>query len=271
MDGLDLATALEGPSTSCSSERLIAVQQSDIRLAPRMKAALRALLESLDYVEDLGGNIWDFAVEISTLRRIKLTNSDLRWLIGRGLVDYALEITSASDSERVFRQPARPLFCKKACFVITTAGVRLAREIRGRNGSGQRANRRTAVPPSWSTSVLVPEPLVPKWDRDRQELKVGTLVVKRFKVPAVNQEAVLAAFEEESWPPRIDDPLPPHRELTPKRRLQETIKSLNRNQKRPLIRFLGDGSGQGVRWELWGQPDSVRESPEPLPGVLGRQ
>ena len=216
-------------------------------------------MESLDYVEDLGGNIWDFAVEISSLRRMKLTNSDLRWLIGRGLMHYAVEITSVGDSERSFRQPVRPLFCKKACFVLTPTGAMLTREIRGRNGTGPRANGRAAVPPSWSTRAAVPEPLVPKWDRDRQELSIGSIVVKRFKVPAVNQELVLAAFEEESWPARIDDPLPPSREQTPKRRLQETIKSLNRNQKRPLIRFLGDGSGQGVRWEICGPQDSASE------------
>jgi hypothetical protein len=34
--------------------------------------------------------------------------------------------------------------------------------------------------------------------------------------------------------------------------LQETIKSLNRNQKQLLIRFIGDGSGTGVRWEFCG-------------------
>jgi hypothetical protein len=34
-------------------------------------------------------------------------------------------------------------------------------------------------------------------------------VVKEFKLPAPNQETILTAFQEEGWPPRIDDPLPP--------------------------------------------------------------
>jgi hypothetical protein len=89
---------------------------------------------------------------------------------------------------------------------------------------------------------------VPKWDRDRQELRLGDVVVKQFKVPAVNQERILAAFEEEGWPVRIDDPLPPATDQDPKARLHDTIVSLNRNQKHPLIRFYGDGTGQGVRW-----------------------
>jgi hypothetical protein len=32
--------------------------------------------------------------------------------------------------------------------------------------------------------------------------------------------------------------------------LHDTITTLNRHQKHRLIRFLGDGSGQGVRWEM---------------------
>jgi hypothetical protein len=69
-------------------------------------------------------------------------------------------------------------------------------------------------------------------------------------VPAPNQELILGCFEEEGWPPRIDDPLPPHPELAAKRRLHATITTLNRHHKHRLLRFLGDGSGEGVRWEL---------------------
>ena len=57
------------------------------------------------------------------------------------------------------------------------------------------------------------------------------------------------AFEEESWPPRIDDPLPPSPNIDSKKRLHDTIKSLNRHQKQRCIRFMGDGRGTGVRWE----------------------
>jgi hypothetical protein len=44
--------------------------------------------------------------------------------------------------------------------------------------------------------------------------------------------------------------LPPNSEQNSKRRLHDTINSLNRNQKQNLLRFTGDGSGQGIRWEL---------------------
>jgi hypothetical protein len=74
-------------------------------------------------------------------------------------------------------------------------------------------------------------------------------LVKQFKLPSPNQEMILMALEEEHWPVRIDDPLPPSKKLDAKQRLHDTIKNLNRNQKQRLIRFMGDGTGQGVRWE----------------------
>jgi len=90
----------------------------------------------------------------------------------------------------------------------------------------------------------------PKWDRDRQKLSVENSIVKHFKVPAPNQEVILAVFEEEGWPTSIDDPLSPHPVIDPKQRLHDTINSLNRNQKNRLIHFRGNGSGRGILWEL---------------------
>ena len=87
------------------------------------------------------------------------------------------------------------------------------------------------------------------WDRNRRVLRMDGCVVKQFKVPSPSQETVLAAFEEEGWPPAIDDPLPPQPEQDPKCRLRRTIQKLNANQKHPLLRFRGDGSGQRILWE----------------------
>jgi len=75
-------------------------------------------------------------------------------------------------------------------------------------------------------------------------------VIKRYRVPSYTQEAVLNAFEEEGWPARIDDPLLPHPDQDAKRHLNDTIRRLNRNRRAPLIHFSGDGTGQGVLWEL---------------------
>ena len=260
---------------------------SHFELALRLHTALTRLRLSYDYARDLDLDLWDFAVEIQELRAEGVSNNDLRWLVCKGFVLHADEITSLGDNRRTFQTIGRLNFCKRTCFVLTEEGAKLVLELRGResnehipllsangcahgdkeNGPGGNGHRLVAFAdadaetPLPQVPVLTPKnaspPSRPCWDRDRQELRVGTLIVKQFKVPAPNQETILAAFQEEGWPHRIDDPIPPHPDKEPKRRLHDTIISLNRNQRTPLIRFLGDGSGQGVRWEptdhaLWG-------------------
>jgi hypothetical protein len=78
------------------------------------------------------------------------------------------------------------------------------------------------------------------------------LLVKRFKYVARNQELVLDAFEEEDWPFRIDDPPPPRQEIDCKLRLRDTIAKLNRHRQSTVIRFSGDGTGRGIRWQVTG-------------------
>ena len=90
----------------------------------------------------------------------------------------------------------------------------------------------------------------PHWDRFRHELRLGRTIVKRFRRPAPNQELILAAFEEQDWPERIDDPLPGSRDVDPRQRLHETIKSLNQCVASAALQFGGDGTGLGVRWRL---------------------
>lgn len=90
------------------------------------------------------------------------------------------------------------------------------------------------------------ERTAPQWNRDTGELSLGGEVIKRIKNlgQATNITAVLDAFQEEGWLVRIDDPLPGGRNPE---RLKDTIRSLNENLSR--IKFVGDGSGQGIRWE----------------------
>jgi hypothetical protein len=220
----------------------------------RVKRALVMLLESYDYAQDVGCELWEFALEVEHLNPLGLTPSDLRWLHLKGLVEHARELTMPGETKRTFRPGGVLRLCKRTCLVLTEAGQQFARK----------QTEEIAEPPSLPAQPLYETPpqatalddhqvdltqLVPTWDRDRQQLRLGRINVKEFKVPAPNQEAILAAFQEENWPPRIDDPLPPLADMEPKRRLHDTISSLNRNQKVPLIRFLGDGSGEGIRWE----------------------
>jgi hypothetical protein len=93
-------------------------------------------------------------------------------------------------------------------------------------------------------------PEVPRWDSETRTLSVGERIVKRFRVPSRNQETVLAAFEEEGWPRRIDDPLPYRTGLKAKYRLHFTIGRLNHSKREQVIRFFGDGTGEGVCWKF---------------------
>jgi hypothetical protein len=215
-------------------------------LAVRGREALALLIESFDYAEELGRSAWDFAVEIDNLRAAGVTTSDLRWLVCKGYVEHARESTLPGDHTRSFRAGGGLTFSRRTSFILTAPGVDFASRVlaEAERSSAGRETLDAALPD-------LPEAVQhPRWDRERQELRFGDIVVKQYKVPAANQETILAAFEEEGWPVRLDDPLPPHPHQDSKRRLHDTIVSLNRNQKNPVIRFSGDGSGQGVRWQL---------------------
>ena len=136
------------------------------------------------------------------------------------------------------------MLCERSCFVLTPAGVALAR---GEGAAARKRGTPAQAPPPAEPRAAPPK--VPRWDAECRELRWGAKLVKRFRVPAPNQELVLAAFEEEGWPPHLDDPLPNNSSTDPKQRLHDTIKRLNRRQVNRLLYFRGDGSGTGVLWE----------------------
>lgn len=221
----------------------------------RVRAGLMLLLESLAYAHDVSEDIWEFSVEWSELRRFGMTSNDARWLICKGLVQYARETTSAEDAKRTFVSCKAPSLNARTCLILTEKGIRLTRHLAvSPPATPQRSGQTSsfhesllAMPDGNASQASTQQPV---WDSTRRELRVGGRIVKEFKVPAPNQEMVLDVFEEESWSPRIDDPLPPRPGITPQRRLHDTINSLNRNQRYRLVRFLADGLGKGVRWEL---------------------
>lgn len=225
---------------------------ANLVLPTRVEQALVRLLESHEYALDVGCQVWEFAVEINEFKAHGLTSSDWRWLCHKGLVEHGRERTMDEERERSFLRGGVLQLTRRTCFVLTDEGVRLTRQflVDGAASGGPKPMPSDALlVERVAPNLLDFSPAPPTWDRDRQQLRVGKAIVKEFKLPAPNQEAILAAFQEENWAPRIDDPLSPQAEIDPKRRLHDTITSLNRNQKAPLVRFLGDGSGQGVRWE----------------------
>jgi hypothetical protein len=185
-------------------------------------------------------------LEISRLRRSGLADNDLRWLILKKYVDHAREVTSQEDDGRQFRRTGNLCFAKRTCFVLTSVGASFAR-------SGlheEPANSSVCSVTADGRQNNGKYPTFPTWDADERELRLGGRVIKRFKWNAENQQRILTSFQEEGWPHRIDDPIPPKPDQNQRQRLRDAISSLNKHQESRLIRFRSDGSGLGVVWEL---------------------
>jgi len=227
---------------------------------PQLGQGFAELLKAYDYARITRRNLWNFAVEIEQLRALGLNECDFRWLTCLGLVEHAREITRVEDDGREFRSTGNLTFVDRSCFILTENGSRFARRISERFVIQPPRQNEPSAPTSFQTvERTAPPPLVPDWDPERRELKLAGLLVKQFKWPAANQEMILTAFQEDEWPARVDDPLPPLYELDPRRRLHDTIKCLNRNQKNKRIHFRGDGTGEGVIWELIAPPAGFAE------------
>lgn len=209
-----------------------------------LRGPLTLLLRAHDYAAESGSDVWDFAVEIEGLSGVGLTATDLRWLLCKGYVAHATEVTKPPDPRRSFRLGGRSTFSDRTCVVLTPAGAALARGmVLGEAGPDRPTNAPTAHAPAASRSGP------PHYDARLRELRFGSYLVKQFRQPSPNQEIVLTAFQEEEWSSRIDDPTPPQPQYCPQQRLLDTIKNLNRNQRNRLIRFEGDGTGRGIRWK----------------------
>ena len=235
-------------------------------VSTRIRSALLLLLEAFHYADETNSDRWEFAIELEDLAALGLTRNDFRWLIRRGLVEHRREVTLEGDDGRAFRATGDLTFPEGTCFVLTEEGISHASMLCHATAtcSTGRATAATA-PGNRSEPVAGPRGTfpgvapqkaacnLPNWDAERRTLCVNREIVKHFKWAAANQEAILAAFEEEGWPARIDDPLIPQPNQDSKRRLSDTIKCLNRKQKNALIHFHGDGTGEAVVWELVGQ------------------
>ena len=224
-------------------------QLEHIPLTGSISQGLGLLLRAHRYAEAVGRDDWDFAVEIDRLRELGLVDCDFRLLAILKLTEHAQEITRVEDDGREFRPVGNLSFPAGSCFILTPGGVRLAEsEPSGTEAAGTLESDQPAE--------VDREHLKPSWHAETRTLLFSGQMVKHFKWPAVNQERVLAAFEEDGWPARIDDPLPPEARIDPKRRLHDTIKNLNKNQQTRMVHFRGDGTGEGVIWELSQSPSA---------------
>jgi hypothetical protein len=217
-------------------------------VASQYQGALSILLKAKFFATSTDSDPWDFAVDIRQLRLLGLTENDLRFLIRLNYINHGDEIVVGDSIGRQFVPSNGRSFSDDSCFVLTEKGIELAtRKVR--NCRSLKAMFETSANEIHSANQILAKLPAPYWDSQRRILWLDQMVVKEFRWQAANQERVLAAFQEEDWPARILDPLAPQPACVMKRRLSDTIKCLNRSQQNPLIRFLGDGTGEGVRWE----------------------
>lgn len=90
-----------------------------------------------------------------------------------------------------------------------------------------------------------PETPRPNWNRETGELSYDGEVIRIVRLRSIRDNIVLIldVFQEESWPARIDDPLP---EGPNPQRIHQTLQSLNTGLKR--IRFHALEGGRAIRW-----------------------
>jgi hypothetical protein len=213
-----------------------------------LRKGLAILWRAYHYSRDLNTDSQEFAVSHACLYRAGLTPVDLRWLLARGFVQI---MSPKANSERA---PDLQLQGKgRVGLVLTNSGVGLAKRLFQKTNQTNLHSAPSAMGPAHADHSDEAAKLAtqkPHWDRERKELRYRGLIVKQFRWSAVNQETILMAFEEDDWAARIDDPLPQNLNQDPKQRLHDTIKCLNRNHKKRIIRFSGDGTGEGIRWVL---------------------
>ncbi len=230
-----MSRSLDSGGVTCVSAGQELTLAAGLPLAP-----LRELLRATWYAADAGRPVREFAIGARRLFALGLSECDLRWLWYKGLVQDAGEDTGTSCGRKGAGFQA---LAPQSTFVLTGHGIELFEYLLVHADSSVTAAQS-------AEGGRMPTVQTPNWNPQLRELRVDQVLVKRFCVPAENQERILSAFQEEAWPLRIDDPLPPVLATDPKRRLHSTIQCLNRNQRTHLVHFHGDGNGCGIRWEL---------------------
>ena len=227
-----------------------------------LRAGLLLLWRAYLCAQATGVNVWEFALRAGRLYEAGMTVSDLRWMVAKGFVEHGKETSSYDDPQRSFRRSNGYFFNNHTCLILTGSGAALAGHVFQETAGSRQATlaalaavvenaaRANAAQAADETNTAATPALKPRWDTTRRELSLAGRIVKRFRVPARNQETILSVFEEEAWAEHIHDPLPVTHEIDAPTRLHDAINRLNRCQINPLLRFHGDGKGTGVFWEL---------------------
>ena len=212
------------------------ISQVDPSRKTAIVEGIRELLAASNYATIAKQDPWQFAVSSKQLGNLGLTECDLRALVNWEIVKTGVETRSPTHTRQFHSPDIIHLIDHSTCYSLTDVGFEFAEALF--------SHARQSIVDQSSTEGEK----LPQWNRQSRELRLDQLLVKKFKWIAANHEAVLNAFQEENWPQRIFDPLQPDDGICPKRRLHDTIKCLNQRHVTRVIRFHGDGTGEGVEW-----------------------
>jgi hypothetical protein len=220
-----------------------------------LRTGLALLWRAYLCAEDTGVNVWEFGLRTGRLYDAGMTDNDLQWMIAKGFAEHGEETSGQDEPHRSFRRLQGYSFNHHTCLILTPGGAALAEQVFRETVRSPQATLAALAAVAETTALKngrrVSNQSEPAKTADlKRELSLAGLVVKRFRVPARNQETILSVFEEEGWVEHIHDPLPVTHEIDAPTRLHDAINRLNRCQIHPLLRFHGDGKGTGVFWEL---------------------
>ncbi len=201
---------------------------------------LAVLREAAREAEELGLERGQLGLTPLDLKTLGVAPTDLRELERTGLIEPA-------DSNGAGKSPwtSRRL-------VLSEAGLRHTAGWPPAPGF-----RATAIFQSLDESISRAAVPVPQWNPEMRELWWHSVLIKKFNKHAPTQELILAAFQEQSWLRKIDDPLPRVHDKDPAERLGEAVRKLNGKQSNPFLLFERDGTGKGVRWSV--RPRALKE------------
>jgi hypothetical protein len=234
-----------------------------------LRAGLALLWRAYICAQVTGADKWDLAFRAGRLYEAGMTSSDVRWMIARGFAEHREETPGYDETQRPFRRTNGYFLNEHTCLILTPSGAALAEHVflettqwppstLSAAVAADKSVAATARRTAYETNKPTTDTLRPCWNPIRRELSLAGLIVKRFRVPARNQETILSVFEEEGWAEHIHDPLPVTQDIDAPTRLHDAINRLNRCQINPLVRFHGDGKGTGVFWELTQPSESCK-------------
>lgn len=104
-----------------------------IELTASMRRGIEMLSVAYGYAKEVERDAWEFALEIQCLAAAGVNNSELRWLVCKGLARHAEEKISHGKKGRIFQNLGDVTFSNGSCFVLTEAGYETFKKISTRH------------------------------------------------------------------------------------------------------------------------------------------